>query len=164
MPGYWLCKSEPDVYSIDDLRRDKVTGWEGVRNYQARNFMRDGMQPGDRVLVYHSNAEPTGVAGIAEVAGAAKADPTQFDPRSEYHDPKSTREEPRWLMRELRFVERFGRVVTLEELKSCKALHAMAALQKGNRLSVTPVTRAEFDAVLRMAKGMPATPAAASRK
>ena len=164
MPGYWLCKSEPDVYSIDDLRRDTVTGWEGVRNYQARNFMRDGMQPGDRVLVYHSNAEPTGVAGIAEVAGAAKADPTQFDPRSEYHDPKSTREEPRWLMRELRFVERFGRVVTLEELKSCKALHAMAALQKGNRLSVTPVTKAEFDAVLRMAKGMPATPAAASRK
>jgi predicted RNA-binding protein with PUA-like domain len=164
MPGYWLCKSEPDVYSIDDLRRDKVTGWEGVRNYQARNFMRDGMQPGDRVLVYHSNAEPTGVAGIAAVAGAAKADPTQFDPKSEYHDPKSTREEPRWMMRELRFVERFGRVVTLEELKSCKALHAMAALQKGSRLSVTPVTKAEFDAVLRMAKGMPATPAAASRK
>jgi predicted RNA-binding protein with PUA-like domain len=161
---YWLMKSEPDVYSIDDLARDGSTFWEGVRNYQARNFMRDGMQPGDRVLVYHSNAEPTGVAGIAEVAGAAKADPTQFDPRSEYHDPKSTREEPRWLMRELRFVERFGRVVTLEELKSCKALHAMAALQKGNRLSVTPVTRAEFDAVLRMAKGMPATPAAASRK
>jgi predicted RNA-binding protein with PUA-like domain len=110
------------------------------------------MQPGDRVLVYHSNAEPTGVAGIAEVAGAAKADPTQFDPRSEYHDPKSTREEPRWLMRELRFVERFGRVVTLEELKACKALHAMAALQKGNRLSVTPVTKAEFDAVVRMAE------------
>jgi predicted RNA-binding protein with PUA-like domain len=152
MPGYWLCKSEPDVYSIDDLRRDTVTGWEGVRNYQARNFMRDGMQPGDRVLVYHSNAEPTGVAGIAEVAGAAKADPTQFDPRSEYHDPKSTREEPRWLMRELRFVERFARVVTLDELKACKALQAMAALQKGNRLSVTPVTKAEFDAVVRMAK------------
>ena len=152
MPGYWLCKSEPDVYSIDDLRRDKVTGWEGVRNYQARNFMRDGMQPGDRVLVYHSNAEPTGVAGIAEVAGAAKADPTQFDPTSEYHDPKSTREEPRWMMRELRFVERFARVVTLEELKGCKALGAMAALQKGNRLSVTPVTKAEFDAVVRMAR------------
>lgn len=152
MPGYWLCKSEPDVYSIDDLRRDTVTGWEGVRNYQARNFMRDGMQPGDRVLVYHSNAEPTGVAGIAEVAGAAKADPTQFDPTSEYHDPKSTREEPRWMMRELRFVERFARVVTLDELKACKALHAMAALQKGSRLSVTPVTKAEFDAVVRMAK------------
>jgi len=158
MPGYWLCKSEPDVYSIDDLRRDTVTGWEGVRNYRARNFMRDGMQPGDRVLVYHSNAEPTGVAGIAEVAGAAKADPTQFDPESEYHDPKSTREEPRWLMRELRFVERFARVVTLEELKGCKALGAMAALQKGNRLSVTPVTKAEFDAVVRMAKEIPGVP------
>jgi predicted RNA-binding protein with PUA-like domain len=126
--------------------------------------MRDGMQPGDRVLVYHSNAEPTGVAGIAEVAGAAKADPTQFDPKSEYYDPKSTREAPRWMMRELRFVGRFARVVTLEELKGCKALGAMAALQKGNRLSVTPVTKAEFDAVVRMAKGLPATPAAASRK
>ena len=158
MPGYWICKSEPDVYSIDDLRRDTVTGWEGVRNYQARNFMRDGMQPGDRVLVYHSNAEPTGVAGIAEVAGAAKADPTQFDPKSEYHDPKSTREEPRWMMRELRFVERFARVVTLEELKGCKALGAMAALQKGNRLSVTPVTKAEFDAVVRMSKEIPGVP------
>jgi predicted RNA-binding protein with PUA-like domain len=92
------------------------------------------------------------------VAGAAKADPTQFDPKSEYHDPKSTREEPRWLMRELRFVERFARVVTLEELKGCKALGAMAALQKGNRLSVTPVTKAEFDAVVRMAKEIPGVP------
>ncbi len=152
MAGFWLCKTEPDVYSIDDLKRDRVTGWEGVRNYQARNFMRDGMQPGDRVLVYHSNAEPTGVAGIAEVAGAAKADPTQFDPESAYHDPTSAREEPRWMMRELRFVERFGRVVTLDELKACRALHAMAALRKGNRLSVTPVTEAEFEAVVRMGR------------
>ena len=155
MAGFWLCKTEPDVYSIDDLKRDRVTGWEGVRNYQARNFMRDGMQPGDRVLVYHSNAEPTGVAGVAEVVGAAKPDPTQFDARSEYHDPASKREEPRWLMRDLRFAERFPRVVTLDELRAAPALKAMAALQKGNRLSVTPVTMAEFDAVLRLAKSVP---------
>ena len=155
MAGFWLCKTDPDVYSIDDLKRDRVTGWEGVRNYQARNFMRDGMQPGDRVLVYHSNAEPTGVAGVAEVVGAAKPDPTQFDAKSEYHDPASKRDEPRWLMRDLRFAERFARVVTLEELRAAPALRAMVALQKGNRLSVTPVTKAEFDAVLRLAKSVP---------
>jgi len=150
MAGFWLCKTEPDVYSIDDLKRDRVTGWEGVRNYQARNFMRDGMQPGDRVLVYHSNAEPTGVAGVAEVVGAAKPDPTQFDAESEYHDPGSKRGDPRWLMRELRFIERFATTVTLERLRAAPALKAMVALQKGNRLSVTPVTKAEFEAVLRL--------------
>lgn len=152
MAGFWLCKTEPDVYSIDDLRRDGVTGWEGVRNYQARNFMRDGMAPGDRVLVYHSNADLTGVAGIAEVAGGAKPDPTQFDPRSEFHDPGSARGEPRWVMRDFRFVERFGSVVTLAELRAEPALARMQVLQRGNRLSVTPVTKAEFDAVARMGK------------
>ena len=152
MAGFWLCKTEPDVYSIDDLKRDRVTGWEGVRNYQARNFMRDGMKPGDRVLVYHSNAEPTGAAGVAEVVGGPKPDPTQFDARSDYHDPASPRDEPRWLMRDLRFVERFPRVVELAELRAAPALKSMVALQKGNRLSVTPVTEAEFDAVLRLAR------------
>jgi predicted RNA-binding protein with PUA-like domain len=107
------------------------------------------------VLVYHSNAEPTGVAGVAEVVGAAKPDPTQFDAKSEYHDPASKRDEPRWLMRDLRFAERFAGVVTLEELRAAPALRAMVALQKGNRLSVTPVTKAEFDAVLRLAKSVP---------
>ena len=152
MAGSWLCKTEPDVYSIDDLRRDGTTGWEGVRNYQARNFMRDGMAPGDRVLVYHSNTDPAGVAGIAEVVGEAIPDPTQFDPESEFHDPKSSRAAPRWLMRRLRFVERFGRVVTLEELRADLACGAMMALRPGNRLSVTPVTAAEFRVVCRMAK------------
>ena len=151
MRGYWLCKTEPDVYSIDDLERDGTTGWEGVRNYQARNFMRDGMKPGDRVLVYHSNAEPAGVAGVAEVHGPPRADPTQFDARSEYHDPAAGRGDPRWILRDLRFVRRFGRVVTLDELRAEPALGAMVALRKGNRLSVTPVTAAEFDAVLRLA-------------
>ena len=152
MAGSWLCKTEPDVYSIDDLRRDGTTGWEGVRNYQARNFMRDRMAPGDRVLVYHSNADPAGVAGIAEVVGEALPDPTQFDARSEFHDPKSTRAAPRWMMRRLRFVERFDRVVTLEELRADPALRAMMALRPGNRLSVTPVTAAEFRAACRIAK------------
>ena len=151
MRGHWLCKTEPDVYSIDDLERDGTTGWEGVRNYQARNFMRDGMKPGDRVLVYHSNAEPAGVVGVAEVHGPPRADPTQFDPKSEYHDPGSVREEPRWILRDLRFVRRLPRTVTLEELRAEPALRAMAALRKGNRLSVTPVTAEEFDAVVRLA-------------
>ena len=152
MPGSWLCKTEPDVYSIDDLRRDGVTGWEGVRNYQARNFMRDGMASGDRVLVYHSNAEPPGVAGIAEVVGDAIPDPTQFDARSEYHDPKSTRAAPRWVMRRLRFVDRFARLVSLDELRADPAAATMLALRPGNRLSVTPVTDAEFRAVRRLAE------------
>jgi predicted RNA-binding protein with PUA-like domain len=152
MPPYWLCKTEPTVYSIADLRRDGVTGWECIRNYQARNFMRDSMSPGDRVLIYHSNAEPTGVAGVAEVVGEARADPTQFDPKSEYHDPKSTRTAPRWMMRDLKFVECFTQVVALEELRTAAALQSMVALQKGNRLSVTPVTAAEFAAVLQLAK------------
>jgi predicted RNA-binding protein with PUA-like domain len=152
MPGHWLCKTEPDVYSIADLERDGVTGWEGVRNYQARNFMRDGMQPGDHVLIYHSNADPPGVAGIATVKGPARPDPTQFDRRSEYHDPASTTDEPRWMMRDLAFAKRFPAPVTLDALRSCKALAGMAMLRKGNRLSVTPVTKAEFDAVVKLAK------------
>ncbi len=152
MPSYWLCKTEPTVYSIADLRRDGVTGWECIRNYQARNFMRDSMSPGDRVLIYHSNAESTGVAGVAEVVGEARADPTQFDPKCEYHDPKSTRTAPRWMMRDLKFVECFTQVVALEELRTAAALQSMVALQKGNRLSVTPVTAAEFAAVLQLAK------------
>ena len=125
MPSYWLCKTEPTVYSIADLRRDGVTGWECIRNYQARNFMRDSMSPGDRVLIYHSNADPTGVAGVAEVVGEARADPTQFDPKSEYHDPKSTRTAPRWMMRDLKFVECFSQVVALEELRTAAALQSI---------------------------------------
>ena len=155
MAGCWLCKTEPDVYSIDDLRRDGTTGWDGVRNYQARNFMRDGMQDGDRVLVYHSNADPAGVVGIAEVVGPPRPDPTQFDRRSELHDPKSSPDAPRWIMRDVRFVRRFARAVTLEELRADPGTRGMAALRKGNRLSVTPVTDAECRAVLRLA-GVPA--------
>ena len=154
MPGCWLCKTEPDVYSIDDLRRDGTTGWDGVRNYQARNFMRDGMRDGDRVLVYHSNADPAGVAGIAEVVGTPRPDPTQFDRRSELHDPKSSPDAPRWILRDVRFVRRFDRVVTLEDLRADPGTRGMAALRRGNRLSITPVTADECRAVLRLA-GVP---------
>ncbi len=149
-PRFWLMKSEPEVFSIDDFARVKRTGWEGVRNYEARNTMRDLMRPGERVLFYHSNAKPSGIAGLAEVAGPPIADPTQFDPRSEYFDPKSTAAAPRWQMVELQFVERFDRVLTLERLRKEKALKGMALLQKGQRLSVQPVRPEHFAAVCKL--------------
>ena len=147
----WLMKSEPDVYGIDDLARDGSTGWEGVRNYQARNFMRDAMRVGDLVLFYHSNAEPPGVAGLARVAGGAEPDPTQFDPGSEYFDAGSKPEDPRWLHVRVGFVERFAEVVPLEVLRNDAALAGMALLQRGQRLSVQPVSPAHFARVLALA-------------
>jgi predicted RNA-binding protein with PUA-like domain len=149
---YWLMKSEPEVFSIHDLAREKVTGWEGVRNYQARNFMRDDMRKGDWVLFYHSNAQPSGVAGLARVEGPAVADLTQFDRKSPYYDEKSTRENPRWLMVTVEFVEAFPKVVTLEELKKDKKLEGMALLQRGQRLSVQPLSKAHFVRVLQHAQ------------
>src|SRR5690606_17593040 len=107
MKRYWLMKSEPGSYSIDDLQRDTRTSWEGVRNYQARNFMRDDMRPGDGVLFYHSGANPPGVAGLAKIARAAYPDPTALDPDSHYYDPKATKEDPRWVMVDIEFVEKF---------------------------------------------------------
>ncbi|MEW6432570.1 MAG: EVE domain-containing protein [Myxococcota bacterium] len=148
----WLMKSEPDVFSIDDLERDGVTGWEGVRNYQARNFMRDEMKQGDLVFFYHSNAEPPGLAGLARVDGPAIPDPTQFDKKSEYYDAGSDKSEPRWLMVTVRFVEKFPRLVPLEVLKADPALKGLALLQKGQRLSVQPVSRAHAKRLLALAK------------
>ncbi len=150
--NFWLMKSEPDVFSIDDLERDGTTGWEGVRNYQARNFMRDQMAVGDLVLYYHSNAEPSGLAGLAKVAGPAIADPTQFDPKSEYYDAASKKDDPTWKMVTVAFVEKFPRVVSLAELKAQKALEGMGVLQKGQRLSVMPVSKAHVAVVLKLAK------------
>jgi predicted RNA-binding protein with PUA-like domain len=150
--NYWLMKSEPDVFSIDDLERDGTTGWEGVRNYQARNFMRDQMAVGDLVLYYHSNAEPSGVAGVAKVAGPAVPDPTQFDTKSEYYDANSKKDDPTWKMVSVGFVERFPRVLSLAELKAEKALAGMGVLQKGQRLSVMPVSKPHFAAVLKLAR------------
>ncbi len=137
-------KTEPDVFSIDDLKRDKTTVWEGVRNYQARNYMRDDMKQGDLALLYHSSTTPPGIAGIMEVSREAEADQTQFDKKSEYYDEKSTRENPRWQCVECKFVKKFTQLITLESIKENKKLKDMLILRKGNRLSITPVTEAEY--------------------
>lgn len=149
--AYWLMKSEPDVFSIDDLARAKKTAWEGVRNYQARNFMRDAMRLGDLVLFYHSSADPSGAAGVAKVASRAYADPTQFDRKSEYFDPKSTPDDPTWMLVDVSFVEKFAEVLPLAVLKKSKKLENMPLLKPGQRLSVQPVAEAEFREVLRLA-------------
>ncbi|MBX3245853.1 MAG: EVE domain-containing protein [Myxococcales bacterium] len=147
--GYWLMKSEPDVFSIDDLERKGKEGWDGVRNYQARNYMRE-MREGDLVLFYHSNAKPSGVAGVATIVGEARPDPTQFDPKSDYHDPKSTQEEPRWDLVEVGFVEKLAELIPLETLKNDAPLDGMLVTRKGSRLSVTPVEEAHFRRVLKL--------------
>jgi predicted RNA-binding protein with PUA-like domain len=145
--NHWLFKSEPSHYGIDDLARDKVTAWTGVRNYQARNFMRDAMRPGDRGFFYHSSCAEPGIVGIVEVAGPAYPDPTQFDRKSRYYDPGAMRSEPRWLNVDVKFVSG-TRVVGLAELRGEKALRKMQVLQRGNRLSITPVTPAEWNCIL----------------
>ena len=150
---YWLMKSEPDEFSIDDLQRVQVEPWTGVRNYQARNYMRDEMRDGDGVLFYHSNHQPPGVVGIARVTGDAYPDPTQFDPDSDYYDPKSTSEAPRWLLREIRFERKLDRCITLESLKAAAdRLDDFALLRRGNRLSVLPVSAAQWKTILKMEK------------
>ncbi|MCC7015330.1 MAG: EVE domain-containing protein [Planctomycetes bacterium] len=150
---FWLLKSEPEVLAFDDLwaAPGRRTMWDGVRNYQARNFLRDSLALGDQVLFYHSNAEPTGVAGIAEVASGPYPDPTQFDTRHSGFDPKSTRENPTWFALDIVALRALERVVTLDELKRNPRLAKMVLVQRGSRLSVQPVTREEFGEVLRMA-------------
>lgn len=148
---HWLVKSEPDVYSIDDLARDGRTMWDGVRNYQARNSMRDEMAIGDLVLYYHSNASPPGVAGVARVCGEAYPDPTQFDPKSDYHDAGSKPDDPRWWLVDIEMVERFRELVPLDTLKADPALDGMLVVKRGMRLSVQPVERAHFAHVLKLA-------------
>lgn len=147
---YWLMKSEPDVYSIDQLKKDKTTWWEGVRNYQARNFMMKDMQVGDEVLFYHSNAEPPGVAGLARVSKVAAPDKLQFDKKSEYHDPKATLEKPIWFCVEVEFAQKFTELVSLSDLRENSKLADMLVLQKGSRLSVQPVEKKHFDLVKKM--------------
>jgi predicted RNA-binding protein with PUA-like domain len=150
---YWLMKSEPSCYGIEDLEREGTNMWEGCRNYLVRNYFRDEMEIGDKALFYHSNANPTGVVGIMEIVSEAYADPTQFDPSSEYYDAKSTTENPRWLVRDVRFVRRLPRCVTLKELKETPGLDQMAVCQKGQRLSVLRVTEAEWKIVMELSKG-----------
>ena len=145
---YWLMKSEPSVYSIDDLLRDGKTMWDGVRNYQARNFMRDQMKVGDQVFFYHSNAEPSGIAGIAKVAGQSYPDPTAFDKKDVHFDPKSKKDSPTWYLVDLVFFKKFKKCLSLEELKKMKSLEGMLLLQKGSRLSVQPVSEKHWQTIL----------------
>ncbi len=147
---HWLMKSEPDAFSIDDLQRVGTEPWNGVRNYQARNFMRDGMRVGDGVLLYHSNCPVPGIAGIAKVASKAYPDETQFDRKSDYYDPKATREEPRWMLVDVAFDRKLKRVIPLEEIRQhTDALGEDFALtRKGTRLSVMPVTAAQWKLLL----------------
>ena len=143
--NYWLMKSEPDECSIDDVLAapGRKTAWSGVRNYQARNFMRDRMRVGDRVLFYHSSCEVPGIAGLAEVASTPYPDEAQFDRKSDYYDPKSKREAPRWINVDVRAVKK-TRLIPLAEIRTHKALAKMVLLRPGNRLSITPVTAAEW--------------------
>ena len=150
--NYWLMKSEPDVFSFDDLktRPKKTEPWNGVRNYQARNFMRDDMKVGDLILFYHSSCEIPGVAGLARVSSKPYPDSTQFDKKSEYYDPKSTEENPRWFLVDVSFEENLEMHVSLEELKKHKKLEEMRLLQRGNRLSILPVTPEEFNYIRKL--------------
>lgn len=145
-------KSEPDVFSFEDLKKrpKKTEPWNGVRNYQARNFMRDDMKPGDLILFYHSSCEVPGVAGIAEVASKPYPDSTQFDPESDYFDPKATLEVPRWFLIDVKYHQDLKKHVSLEELKKQKKLAEMRLLQQGNRLSILPVTREEFEFIKKL--------------
>ena len=147
---YWLMKSEPDVFSIDDLERNKTTLWEGVRNYQARNFMMKDMAIGDQVLFYHSNAEPPGIAGLATVSKLAVPDPLQFDKKSEYYDKKATQDKPIWYCVEVKFQKKFKTIFTLADIKADKNMKNMVVIQKGSRLSINPVDKKDFEYILKL--------------
>lgn len=149
---YWLVKSEPNAFSFDDLvaSPQKTTCWDGVRNYQARNFMRDGMKTGDLVLFYHSSADPTAVVGVARVVREAYPDPTAFDRRDPHFDPRSKPDAPTWVMVDVQAVERFTQPVTLAALRGVKGLEKMTLLQRGSRLSVQSVTAHEFEIVRKL--------------
>jgi predicted RNA-binding protein with PUA-like domain len=150
--NYWLMKSEPGTFSIDDLERVDQEPWDGVRNYQARNFMRDDMRVGDKVFFYHSNCEEPGIVGLARVASEPYPDPTQFDPKSHYFDAGSSREDPRWVLVDIAYVRRLKRTIALAELKDDPALEGMPLVRKGNRLSVMPVEAAHFKHILSLEK------------
>jgi predicted RNA-binding protein with PUA-like domain len=149
---YWLMKVEPSAYSIEQLERDGSTSWEGVRNYQARNFMRDEMQKGDRVLFYASNADPSGVTGVAEISREAYPDKFATTKGHHYFDPKATKENPIWYMVDISFVEKFKHIVPLDLLKETKGLEDMVVTKKGSRLSIQPVTKGEFDIVVKLGR------------
>ena len=146
----WLMKSEPDAYSIDDLKRDKREPWDGIRNYQARNMMRDDMKVGDNVFFYHSNCKEPGIVGLAKVASKPYPDHTQFDSKSKYFDAKSDKDNPRWLLVDVKYVRKLKRTITLAELKAARGLDGFILLRKGNRLSIMPVDDKHWNRILKM--------------
>lgn len=152
---HWLMKTEPDGFSIDDLKKRQREPWDGVRNYQARNFMRDSMKPGDQVFIYHSACAVPGIAGIGEVVGDSYPDPSQFNAKSKYYDEASKPDEPRWWLVDIAFVRKLDRLITLEELKALPAMSESLLVKRGNRLSILPVTAPQWRAVLALEKKKP---------
>ena len=150
MSHIWLMKSEPGIFSIDDLQKNKVTPWDGVRNYQVRNMLRDEIKQGDRVLFYHSACATPGIAGVAEVICEGYPDDSAFDPQSPYYDPKSAPDKPRWYRVDVKFISKFPCILSLSQLRATPKLQSMWVLRKGNRLSITPVTEQEWDTILRL--------------
>ena len=152
--NYWLMKSEPEIFSIDDLAnaKNQTAYWDGVRNYQARNFLRDNFKVGDKVIFYHSNTEPPAAAGICEVVKEAYPDFTAFDPENDHYDPKSKKDSPSWFMVDVKFIRKFSRPVSISEIKANPKLQKMLLIQRGNRLSVMPLSKEEFDEIVRMGK------------
>ena len=150
---YWLMKTEPEAFSIDDLAnsKNKTTCWDGVRNYQARNFMRDEMKLGHQVLLYHSSTKPPGVVGVAKIVKESYVDHTAFDKNDKHYDPKSSNDNPRWFMVDIKLEKKFKRLIPLDELRTVKALEGMVLLQKGSRLSVQPVTKKQFETIVKLA-------------
>lgn len=146
--NYWMIKTEPGCYSIDDLARDKQTEWDGVRNYQARNFMRDQMKVGDLVLVYHSNIDLKGIYGIAKVSSTPHPDESAFDPNNKHFDPKSSLKNPAWILVDIAFVKKFTHPITLREIKEDPEFHEMEVVRRGSRLSVHPVAKKDFKKIL----------------
>ena len=152
---YWLLKTEPTTFSFDDLWKapKRTTSWDGVRNFQARNMLRDQMKEGDLVFIYHSSTDPTGIVGIAEVVRGGYPDATQFDAKDSHYDPKSRKESPSWYVVDVKAVEKFPEIVTLERMRGMKGLEGMVLLKKGSRLSVQPVSAGEWSTIVRAAKG-----------
>lgn len=150
--NYWLMKSEPETFGIEHLQRasNSTHCWDGVRNYQARNYMRDSMNIGDQAFFYHSNCKVPGIVGIAEIASESYPDYTAFNPESKYYDPKTNRDNPRWFMRDIKLVKIFKDIISIKELRSNLLLEKMVILKPGNRLSITPVTKQEWQAILKM--------------
>lgn len=149
---HWLFKTEPTSYGIDDLQKEKKTLWTGIRNYQVRNMLRDDVAKGDKVLIYHSSSDQIGVVGIATVTAQALVDSTAFDKKDSHFDPKSKKDAPTWYCCEIKFEKKFKQILLLSEIKKHHELMEMKLLQKGSRLSVTPVTKAEYDLILKLSK------------